>query len=160
MIVDGVKVAEAEEGDEVYAILPQTPFYAESGGQTGDKGIIKGAEGYIKVNDTVKLPDGKFVHKGTVVGTVSVGEEVSAEVDKDNRLATARNHTATHLLHKVLKETLGEHVNQAGSSVDANRLRFDFSHFTAMTAEELATVERRVNEEILQAHEVEISEKV
>ncbi len=159
MIVDGVKVVEAEEGDEVYAILPETPFYAESGGQAGDKGVIKGVEGYIKVNDTVKLPDGKFVHKGTVVGTVAVGESVSAEVDKANRLATARNHTTTHLLHKVLKEILGEHVNQAGSSVDANRLRFDFSHFTAMTAEELATVERRVNEEILNAHDVEISEK-
>ena len=114
MIVDGVKVVEAEEGDEVYAILPETPFYAESGGQAGDKGVIKGVEGYIKVNDTVKLPDGKFVHKGTVVGTVAVGESVSAEVDKANRLATARNHTTTHLLHKVLKEILGEHVNQAG----------------------------------------------
>ena len=159
MIADGVKVDTADEGMEVYVVLPKTAFYAESGGQAGDKGLIKGASGYIQVEDTTKMPDGKFVHRGKVVGSIVSGEEVSVEVDKENRLNTARNHTTTHLLHKVLKEVLGEHVNQAGSAVDAHRLRFDFSHFTAMTAEEIKLVERRVNEEILKAHHIDISEK-
>ncbi len=158
MIIDGQKAQTAEEGDEVYVILPETPFYAESGGQAGDCGRISGAQGYITVDKTVKLPDGKFVHIGTAHGTIDAGETVEAIVDPAARQAAARNHTATHLLHKVLKETLGDHVNQAGSSVDANRLRFDFSHFAAVTPEELAHIERRVNEEILKAYDVTVFE--
>lgn len=158
MIIDGHKAVAAQDGDEVYVVLPETPFYAESGGQVGDTGRINGAQGYIEVTQTVKLPDGKFVHEGMVHGVINAGETVETSVDTAIRQATARNHTATHLLHKVLREILGDHVNQAGSSVDANRLRFDFSHFAAMTAEELAQVERRVNEEILKAYDIRIFE--
>lgn len=151
MIVDGQKVAQAEEGQEVYVVLPVTPFYAMSGGQAGDRGVISGATGKITVTDTEKMPDGKYVHHGVVSGTVDVGETVTAVVDGAVRQATARNHTATHLLHKALQQVLGDHVHQAGSSVDGQRLRFDFSHMSAVTAEELAQVEQKVNEVILQA---------
>ncbi len=158
MIVDGQKVMEAEEGQEVYAVLPVTPFYAMSGGQVGDHGVIRGATGKIVVDSTEKMPDGKYVHHGVVRGTIDVGEAVTAQVDAATRQATARNHTATHLLHKALREVLGDHVHQAGSSVDAQRLRFDFSHMSAVTAEELAQVEQKVNEVILQAIPVTIFE--
>lgn len=158
MIVDGQKVAEAEEGQEAYVILPVTPFYAESGGQAGDSGILRGAAGYIAVENTTKLPDGKYIHQGQVHGVIAVGEAIEAIVDAEKRQDAARNHTATHLLHKVLKEVLGDHVNQAGSSVDCHRLRFDFSHFTAVSAEELALIEKRVNEEILKGYDVVIFE--
>ena len=158
MIVDGQKVMEAEEGQEVYAVLPVTPFYAMSGGQVGDQGVISGATGKIVIDSTEKMPDGKYVHHGVVRGTIDVGEAVTAQVDAAARQATARNHTATHLLHKALREVLGDHVHQAGSSVDAQRLRFDFSHMSAVTAEELARVEQKVNEVILQAIPVTIFE--
>ncbi len=158
MIVDGQKVMEAEEGQEVYAVLPVTPFYAMSGGQVGDHGVIRGATGKIVVDGTEKMPDGKYVHHGIVQGTIDVGEAVTGQVDTAIRQATARNHTATHLLHKALREVLGDHVHQAGSSVDAQRLRFDFSHMSAVTAEELAQVEQKVNEVILQAIPVTIFE--
>jgi len=158
MIVDGQKVAEAEQGQEVYAVLPVTPFYAMSGGQVGDHGVISGATGKIVVDHTEKLPDGKYVHHGMVWGTIDTGEAVTAQVDAQLRQATARNHTATHLLHKALREVLGDHVHQAGSAVDAQRLRFDFSHMSAVTPEELAQVEQKVNEVILQAIPVNIFE--
>lgn len=158
MIVDGQKVMEAEEGQEVYAVLSVTPFYAMSGGQVGDHGVIRGATGKIVIDSTEKMPDGKYVHHGVVRGTIDVGEAVTAQVDAAARQATARNHTATHLLHKALREVLGDHVHQAGSSVDAQRLRFDFSHMSAVTAEELARVEQKVNEVILQAIPVTIFE--
>ena len=158
MIADGQKIEEAEEGQEVYVVLPVTPFYAMSGGQAGDHGVISGATGKIVVDNTEKMPDGKYVHHGVVSGTVVVGETVNAQVDEAVRQATARNHTATHLLHKALQEVLGDHVHQAGSSVDAQRLRFDFSHMSAVTAEELAKVEAKVNEVILQAIPVNIFE--
>ena len=158
MIVDGQKVAQAEEGQEVYVVLPVTPFYAMSGGQAGDRGVISGATGKITVTDTEKMPDGKYVHHGVVSGTVDAGETVTAVVDGAVRQATARNHTATHLLHKTLQQVLGDHVHQAGSSVDGQRLRFDFSHMSAVTAEELAQVEQNVNEVILQALPVTIFE--
>ena len=158
MIADGQKIEEAEEGQEVYVVLPVTPFYAMSGGQAGDHGVISGATGKILVDNTEKMPDGKYVHHGVVSGTVVAGETVTAQVDEAVRQATARNHTATHLLHKALQEVLGDHVHQAGSSVDAQRLRFDFSHMSAVTAEELAKVEAKVNEVILQAIPVNIFE--
>lgn len=158
MIMDGHKIKEAEEGQEVYAILLETPFYATSGGQIGDQGIIRGATGQIIVDDTEKMPDGKIVHHGIVQGTIASGEAVAAIADEQKRLATARNHTATHLLHKALREVLGEHVHQAGSLVDYNRLRFDFSHMTGVHADELAQIERKVNEAILQSYAVEIFE--
>ena len=158
MIADGQKIEEAEEGQEVYVVLPVTPFYAMSGGQAGDHGVISGATGKIVVDNTEKMQDGKYVHHGVVSGTVVAGETVTAQVDEAVRQATARNHTATHLLHKALQEVLGDHVHQAGSSVDAQRLRFDFSHMSAVTAEELAKVEAKVNEVILQAIPVNIFE--
>lgn len=158
MIADGQKITEAEEGQEVYAVLPVTPFYAMSGGQVGDHGEICGATGKIVVDQTEKMPDGKYVHHGVVRGTIDAGEAVTAQVDAATRQATARNHTATHLLHKALREVLGDHVHQAGSSVDAQRLRFDFSHMSAVTPEELAQVEQKVNEVILQAIPVNIFE--
>ncbi len=126
MIVDGQKIAQAEDGQEVYAVLPVTPFYAMSGGQVGDQGVISGGAGRIVVDRTEKMPDGKYVHHGVVQGTIDMGETVLAQVDAAARQATARNHTATHLLHKALREVLGDHVHQAGSSVDGQRLRFDF----------------------------------
>ena len=158
MIADGQKITEAEEGQEVYVVLPTTPFYAMSGGQAGDHGVITGATGKIVVDSTEKMPDGKYVHHGVVSGTIDAGETVTAQVDAAVRQATARNHTATHLLHKALREVLGDHVHQAGSSVDGQRLRFDFSHLTAVTDAELAQVEQKVNEVILQAIPVNIFE--
>lgn len=158
MIADGQKITEAEEGQEVYVVLPNTPFYAMSGGQAGDHGVITGATGKIVVDSTEKMPDGKYVHHGVVSGTIDAGETVTAQVDAAVRQATARNHTATHLLHKALREVLGDHVHQAGSSVDGQRLRFDFSHLTAVTDAELAQVEQKVNEVILQAIPVNIFE--
>lgn len=158
MIVDGNKVTKAEEGQEVYVVVPITPFYAESGGQAGDSGILRGAAGYIEVENTRKMPDGKYIHQGKVYGEVQIDEIVTCTVDAERRQAAARNHTATHLLHKVLKEVLGEHVNQAGSSVDCHRLRFDFSHFTAVSAEELSLIEKRVNEEVLKSYDVVVFE--
>ncbi|MBR4943936.1 MAG: alanine--tRNA ligase, partial [Peptococcaceae bacterium] len=158
MIADGQKIEEAEEGQEVFVVLPVTPFYAMSGGQAGDHGVITGATGKIVVDNTEKMPDGKYVHHGVVSGTVMAGEAVSAQVDEAMRQATARNHTATHLLHKALRDVLGDHVHQAGSSVDAQRLRFDFSHMTSVSAEELAKVELAVNEVILQAIPVNVFE--
>ena len=144
MIVDGQKIAQAEDGQEVYAVLPVTPFYAMSGGQVGDQGMISGGAGRIVVDRTEKMPDGKYVHHGVVQGTIDMGETVLAQVDAAARQATARNHTATHLLHKALREVLGDHVHQAGSSVDGQRLRFDFSHMSAVTAAELAQVEAEI----------------
>ena len=158
MIADGQKIAQAEDGQEVYAVLPVTPFYAMSGGQVGDQGVISGGAGRIVVDRTEKMPDGKYVHHGVVQGTIDMGETVLAQVDAAARQATARNHTATHLLHKALREVLGDHVHQAGSSVDGQRLRFDFSHMSAVTATELAQVEAKVNEVILQAIPVTIFE--
>ncbi|MBR6756281.1 MAG: alanine--tRNA ligase [Peptococcaceae bacterium] len=158
MLADGQKVTEAEEGQEVFVILPVTPFYAMSGGQAGDHGVITGSTGKIVVDHTEKMPDGKYIQHGVVAGTITVGETVTAQVDAQWRQATARNHTATHLLHKALQEVLGDHVHQAGSSVDADRLRFDFSHMSGMTAEEIAAVEAKVNEAILKAYPVTIFE--
>ena len=137
------------EGENGTIIVDETPFYATMGGQQGDKGIIRTANGEFKVVDTVKLLGGKVGHIGQMVsGMISNGEEVELVVDKELRAKTCRNHSATHLLQKALREVLGTHVEQAGSYQDGDRTRFDFSHFSAMTAEEIAKVEAIVNEQI------------
>ena len=137
------------EGDNGTIIVDETPFYATMGGQQGDKGIIRTANGAFKVVDTVKLLGGKVGHIGQMVsGMISNGEEVELVVDKELRAKTCRNHSATHLLQKALREVLGTHVEQAGSYQDGDRTRFDFSHFQALTAEEIAKVEAIVNEQI------------
>ena len=133
------------EGDNGTILVNETPFYATMGGQTGDKGIIETANGKFKVVDTIKLHGSMIGHVGYVVeGMVQVGDKVALKVYSANREAIAKNHSATHLLQKALKLVLGEHVEQAGSYVDAERLRFDFTHFQAMTKEEIAKVECRL----------------
>ena len=133
-------------------IVPVTPFYATMGGQQGDTGVIKCAGGEFKVEDTVKLPSGRIGHVGSMVsGELKKGDKVTLTVDADRRSNTCKNHSATHLLQKALREVLGSHVEQAGSFVDGEKLRFDFSHSAAMTAEEIAKVEEIVNREIAAA---------
>lgn len=137
-------------GEEGYLLLDETPFYGESGGQVGDTGYLMGEDVYISVTDTLKLPDGKIIHVVRLEsGEVKEDDALTAQVDEGRRGRIARNHSATHLLHMALKDTLGDHVNQAGSLVEPERLRFDFSHFTALTSEEIQKVEDLVNENIL-----------
>ena len=120
----------AQQDDEVTLVLDITPFYAESGGQTGDSGVIYNNNFKMEVYDCKKTSDGKFLHIGKIIsGAVHAGDKVTAAIDADKRKATARNHTATHLLHKALKNILGDHVNQAGSMVNPERLRFDLHIF-------------------------------
>ena len=139
----------AEEGDEVDIVLDWTPFYAEGGGQVGDTGTIVAAGGTARVDDTQR-PVGDFIaHRATVTsGSIAVGGEARAAVDKERRLDVMRNHTATHLLHAVLRDALGSHVRQAGSLVAPDRLRFDFTHVAAVSPAEIAEIERTVNERI------------
>ena len=132
-------------------VLDSTPFYAESGGQAGDKGVLRVANGEFIVTDTQKMGNA-FAHKGIAKGSVSKGDTATAAIDAANREAIKKNHSATHLLHAALREILGEHVTQKGSLVEAPRMRFDFSHFEAVTAEQLAEIERRVNQEIRANH--------
>ena len=137
------------EGQKGTVFVNETPFYATSGGQEADTGYIRTAEGEFKVEDTVKLLGGKIGHIGVMTkGMIKVGDKVSLEVSAKKRALSARNHSATHLLQKALRTVLGTHVEQAGSSVNEDRLRFDFTHFSAMTAEELKKVEDMVNEQI------------
>lgn len=151
LIAAGKPVETAYEGEEVEAVLLETPFYGEMGGQVGDTGEIRGEQGEMRVTDTLRpLPD-LIVHRGRVTrGHLSVNEPVEAEVDAARRLDIARNHTATHLLQTALKEVLGSHVHQAGSLVAPDRLRFDFPHLTAVSREELREIHQRVNERIRQ----------
>lgn len=136
--------------DEGYLVLDATPFYAESGGQVGDTGMMTGPTGRAKVLDTQKLANGVFLHQIQVEeGSLSVGETIKAGVDRERRRAIARNHTATHLMHRALRNVIGEHAHQAGSLVNPDRLRFDFSHFSGLTEEELAQVEEMVNNVVL-----------
>ncbi len=149
IFADDQAVEEAGEGSECLVILDRTPFYAESGGQVSDQGELSSSTVRAEVKDMSKAPLGQHVHHVTVAaGTLKVGDAVDAIVSRPQREDIIKNHTATHLLHKALKEVLGGHVNQAGSLVEPDRLRFDFSHFGAVTQEELAEVERRVNEQI------------
>ncbi len=137
------------EGMEGTIIVNETPFYATSGGQAADIGIIESANGAFEVKDTMKLAGGKIGHIGVVTsGMISLKDKVTLKVDKKNRLNSGKNHSATHLLQKALRTVLGTHVEQQGSDVNADRLRFDFSHFQALTAEELEKVEAIVNEQI------------
>lgn len=160
IIVDDAMVDIAGEGQSAQVVLDVTPFYAESGGQVSDQGLLRGGSVTARVEGLFKAPHGQHVHQVTVeAGELKVGETVKAEVDHDKRRDIEKNHTATHLLHKALKEVLGTHVNQAGSLVEPQRLRFDFSHFGSITPEELADIERRVNEQIWKGTNVTIEYK-
>lgn len=151
LIHNNESVENVAEGDEVSVLLEKTPFYAESGGQIGDKGTIVSGDNIIEITDTVKASTGQFISIGHVVsGSFYVHDVVTACVDKQLRQATMRNHTATHMLQAALRKVLGDHVHQAGSLVDPYKLRFDFSHFSAVTPEEIAEIERIVNEKILE----------
>ncbi len=146
---DGTPVKELNEGELGVVVLDNTPFYAESGGQVGDRGEIKGA-GLFAVEDTLKIQATVFGHHGIVrTGKLAVGQSVAARVDTAARAATARNHSVTHLMHKALREVLGQHVQQKGSQVDPDKTRFDFAHTQPMSAEEIREVEEIVNNEIL-----------
>lgn len=160
LLQNGEIVTEAHEGETVQILLDETPFYAESGGQVADKGTLKSAEAIIDIKDVKKAPNGQHVHEGVVVsGTVQKGIEVTADVESALRKGIVKNHTATHLLHQALKDVLGSHVNQAGSLVNENRLRFDFSHFGQVTKEELSQIEKIVNEKIWEGISVAIDLK-
>ncbi len=156
---DGQLVDELHDGDEAAVILNGTSFYAEGGGQVGDSGWIDGPLGKMAVTTAKKLPNGTIYHLGYIEeGTLKVGDSVKLNADLNRRSATARNHTATHLLHAALKEVLGTHVNQAGSFVGPDRLRFDFSHFSPVTEEQLKEIEQYVNQVILHGVAVDILE--
>jgi len=147
---DGKSVESLEKGEEGIIFLDKTPFYGESGGQSGDTGIIKGPGSLIRVIDTKKPAADLFLHHVKVEkGSITKGEDVACSVDEETRKATMKNHTATHLLHKALKMVLGDHVKQSGSVVDTERLRFDFTHFTAVQPDEVRTIEDIVNDKIL-----------
>jgi alanyl-tRNA synthetase len=149
MFKQGQAIDILEEGDEAIIVLDRTPFYAESGGQIGDCGTIVSIDGSFSVMDTQKQGDALFLHKGKLQrGRIAAGQRCTVSVDQQTRQATILNHSATHILHAALRQVLGEHVVQKGSLVDPEKLRFDFSHFDPMTADELATVERIVNEQI------------
>lgn len=150
IVVDGEQVNTISEGQSGTLVLDRTPFYAESGGQTGDTGKIITDEAEAIVTDTKKYNKIIHLHETNVVkGSISVGDKVTAKVNADQRKNTAKNHTCTHILHKVLKDMLGDHVNQAGSYVSQDRMRFDYTHFEAVDHETLKEIERRVNEAIL-----------
>ena len=156
IIKDDVSVKEAREGDEAEIILDRTPFYAESGGQVGDTGDLLAEGSRFTVADTVKPHAELIAHKGKLAkGSLKVGDAVLARVDETGRGDIARHHTATHLLHATLRYVLGDHVKQAGSLVSPDRLRFDFTHYTALTGRELGRVEELINEHIIENHPVE-----
>ncbi len=152
-------IAAVSEGEQATIFVEKTPFYATMGGQQGDTGVISSAEGEFLVEDTIKLKGGKIGHVGKVTrGMFRVGDTVTLKVNPDKRRDTCKNHSATHLLQKALKTVLGSHVEQKGSLVTPDRLRFDFSHFSAMTPEEIAKVESLVNEAIMTDYAVETKE--
>ena len=147
---DGAPVNELKEGELGVVVLDHTPFYAESGGQAGDRGVLQSTQGTFEVEDTQKIQVQAFGHHGVVkTGTLAVGDAVLARVDEEARARTMRNHSVTHLMHKALREVLGEHVQQKGSLVDSEKTRFDFVQPTPMTAAQMREVEARVNAEIL-----------
>ncbi|MFT8320180.1 MAG: alanine--tRNA ligase [Bacillus sp. (in: firmicutes)] len=149
LLKNGELADKAEAGDEIQFLLDKTPFYAESGGQIADIGTLKSETAFVVVKDVQKAPNGQNLHSGVVKeGTLTLDSTLLSTVDAANRSQIIKNHTATHLLHQALKDVLGTHVNQAGSFVQSERLRFDFSHFGQITAEELEQIERIVNEKI------------
>jgi alanyl-tRNA synthetase len=155
IVCDGQPVEEAEAGKDVEVVLDRTPFYAEMGGQVGDTGAIEAEDCDVRVTNTASHEGGLYGHVGEVTkGTLRVGQLVDARIDRGRRELIRRNHTATHLLDAALKKVLGEHVSQAGSLVSAERLRFDFTHFEALTKEELERIEGMVNAEIFAAEPI------
>src|SRR5699024_108624 len=159
IIFEGELVNEAEAGDTIYFILEETQLYAGSGGQVGDEGTISNEQLAIYVDEVTQAPNGQNLHKWDIQwGAVKGNCEVLASVNHKERRDIKQNHSAAHLLHAALKEVLGDHVNQAGSLVEADRLRFDFSHFGPLTEAEIEQVERRVNEEIWNSIDVNIQE--
>ena len=158
MLKDGQPVEQALAGEQLVIVLDQTPFYAESGGQVGDSGFLLAPGVRFEVRDTTKAGDA-FLHHGVLQeGSLNVGTWMQAKVDSTVRAATVLNHSATHLLHAALREIIGEHVTQKGSLVDSQRLRFDFSHFEALTAEQITALEDRVNQQIRLNSEVQTCE--
>jgi alanyl-tRNA synthetase len=150
LYADGVSVAALKHGQTGIVVLDSTPFYAESGGQAGDEGVLTSGSARFAVGDTLKIKADVFGHHGTLdEGTLNVGDTVQAQVNTAVRAATVRNHSATHLMHHALREVLGNHVQQKGSLVNAERTRFDFAHGAAVSAAEIVEIERRVNAEIL-----------
>ncbi|MCC8394897.1 alanine--tRNA ligase [Paraburkholderia sp. MMS20-SJTR3] len=150
LYVDGASVQQASAGQQAVVVLDHTPFYAESGGQVGDQGVLANASTRFAVADTLKVQADVVGHHGTLEqGTLKVGDVVKAEIDAVRRARTARNHSATHLMHKALREVLGAHVQQKGSLVDADKTRFDFAHNAPMTDEQIRRVEEIVNAEVL-----------
>ncbi len=159
IVKDGQVVSQLREGEKGQIILEETPFYPERGGQVGDKGYIQTKEGIFLVEDTQMPLDEVIIHIGKVIrGTISVGDRAFASIDKERREDIKRNHTATHLLHAALRNTLGDHVRQAGSLVCDTYLRFDFTHHGALSWEELTRVEELVNQQIMKNYPVEIKE--
>lgn len=160
IINEGEATDNAGIGREAIIILSETPFYAESGGQVGDTGIIFNDDCDLKVHNCKKTNDGKFLHFATIIsGEIKINDTVTAKIDIDRRQAIMRNHSSAHLLHKALREVLGNHIEQAGSYVDENRMRFDFTHFSALSKEEFEKVSDIVNSRILEGLQVDISEK-
>ncbi len=155
MFVEGAEVSALSAGDKAIIVLDNTPFYAESGGQCGDTGVLKTEAGIFHVEDTHKLGNAIAHHGILAQGVLAKGDQVEAIVDEQRRAAISLNHSATHLLHAALRKVLGEHVAQKGSLVRAETLRFDFSHLEAMTAAEIKEVERLVNQEIRRNHHIE-----
>lgn len=152
-------VSELKEGEEGEILLAETPFYPERGGQVGDRGLIKGESSYFVVDDTQSPVEGIILHTGKAIkGSIKVSDEVYASIDVERREDVRRNHTATHLLHAVLRQTIGEHVRQAGSLVSDQYLRFDFTHYEALSWEQIALIEEKVNEHIHKNYEVNIQE--
>ena len=159
IVTQGELSSGMREGDEGIIVLDKTPFYAEKGGQSADFGTITCSGALFEVTGVQVSKGDKYMHYGKMQsGALAVGDVVSSEIDVQRRHAIMRAHSATHLLHDILREVLGQHVTQAGSLVEPDHLRFDFTHFSALTKEELAEIERRVNEEILEGHEVDSEE--
>ncbi len=150
LYVEGTQVQTIAQGQDAIVVLDATPFYAESGGQVGDTGLLTGGGARFQVADTQKIQSEVFGHHGALLeGTLSVGDTVEARVDQERRRDTMRNHSATHLMHKALRQVLGDHVQQRGSLVDADKTRFDFAHDAPMSPQQIAEVERIVNHQIL-----------
>lgn len=154
LFADGQSVNALQNDQEGIVVLDKTPFYAESGGQIGDQGVLRFADGEFAVTDTVKL-NKAFAHKGRASQALKVGQKVEAIIDHDRREKIKLNHSATHLMHAALKQVLGDHVNQKGSLVDDEKLRFDFSHFEAVSAEQISQIESLVNTQIRLNHQLD-----